>query len=104
MNDLMVLVADKDMEYALKGLFSRPERLGVRSLEADIHIHPEHDPTCALRGVEFLSDFSRRYDHGLLMFDHEGSEQEQKSREEMQEPLNKDLEFREIVQEWFPIG
>jgi len=91
MKDLVVLVADNDLEYALKGLFSRPERLGVRSIEADIHIHPEHDPACALRGVEFLSSFSRLYEHGLLMFDHEGSGQEQQSREAMQEDLNKDL-------------
>ncbi len=28
--DLVVLAADKDMEYALKGLLSRPQALGIR--------------------------------------------------------------------------
>lgn len=89
--DLIVLAADKDLEHALLGLFSQPKRLGVRPIKADIRIHPEHDPACALHGVEFLSSFSPHYEHGLLMFDHEGSGQEKKSREEIQEALNKDL-------------
>ena len=34
--DLVVLAADKDMEYALKGLLSRPQALGIRKIEVDI--------------------------------------------------------------------
>jgi len=30
--DLIVLVADKNMEFGLRGLLSRPEALGIRKL------------------------------------------------------------------------
>lgn len=59
--DLVVLAADKDMEYVLKGLLSRPQALGIRKIEADIRVHPGHDPACAGRGVEYLSNFSEYY-------------------------------------------
>ena len=89
--DLVVLAADKDMEHALKGLFTRPEALDIRPIAADILIHPQHDPACARRGVAFLSNLSERYRYGLLIFDHEGSGREQERTEDLQESLNKDF-------------
>ena len=91
MKDLVVLVADKDMEHTMAGLFSRPEALGIRPIEFDLFIHPEHDPGCALRGVAFLSNFAEQYSHGLLMFDHEGSGRESNRPGHLQESLNEDL-------------
>ena len=87
----MVLAADKDMEYALKGLFTRTEALGIRAIEADILVHPHHDPACAVRGVEFLSNLSEQYGHGLLMFDHEGCGRENIPPEEIQRSLDDDF-------------
>lgn len=89
--DLVVLAADKDMEHALKGLFSRTQSLDIREIAADILVHPQHDPACALRGVEFLSNFAQRYSHALLMFDHEGSGRENISPTELQENLNSEF-------------
>ena len=89
--DLVVLAADKDMEHALKGLFTRPEALDIRSIEADILVHPQHDAACARRGVAFLSNLSGRYRYGLLMFDHEGSGREQDRIEDLQASLNEDF-------------
>ena len=89
--DLVVLAADKDMEHALKGLFTRPEALNIRAIEADILVHPQHDPACARRGVAFLSNLSERYRYGLLMFDHEGSGRERERTEDLQESLNEDF-------------
>ena len=89
--DLVVLAADKDMEHALKGLFRRARALSIRSINADILVHPQHDPACARRGVAFLSNLSERYHYGLLMFDHEGSGREQESIEEIQRSLNEDF-------------
>ncbi len=89
--DLIVLAADKDMEHALKGLFSRPQSLGIRIVTADIIVHPQHDPACALRGVEFLSNFVNKYHHALLMFDHEGCGKEEVSAQELQETLNSEF-------------
>lgn len=89
--DLVALVADNDMAFVLRGLFSRPEALGIRSIKADIQIHPQHDSACAVRGVSALSKLSQLYDYGLLMFDYEGSGQEQLSREELQRSVNEDF-------------
>lgn len=87
--DLVVLAADKNIEYALKGLFTRPQALKIRPITVDIFIHPQRDPGCVQHGVAFLSNFSERYHHGLLMFDYAGSgkEREQQPRE-LQDMLN----------------
>ena len=90
--DLVVLVADKDMEHALKGIFERPKALGIRTIEPEILVEAQHDAACAQRGVPFLSMFSTDYHYGLLMFDHKGSGREQISPQELQEDLN--AEFR----------
>ena len=89
--DLVVLVADRNMEHALKGLFTRPEALGIRPIETDVFTHPQHDPGCATRGVGFLSNFSRRYDYGLLVFDHEGCGRERETPQVLQDSINKEF-------------
>ncbi len=91
MKDLVILAADKDLEFALKGLLDRPEAIGIRAISADIFVEPEHDPACALRGVEFLTHFEAQYQNALLMFDHEGSGKESMTREALQEELNADF-------------
>ena len=70
--DLIVLAADKCMEAAVRGLLSRSEALGIRSVTADIHRHPEKDPGCRIDGVDFLAPFSAKYGNALLMYDFEG--------------------------------
>ncbi len=88
--DLIVLAADKNIEYALKGLFTRPQALDIRPIEADIFIHPQHDPGCTQHGVSFLSNFSKNYHYGLIMFDYEGSGREHRQQpQELQETLNR---------------
>ena len=86
--DLIVLAADKDMEHALKGLLARPASLGIRSIDADILVHPQHDAACARRGVPFLADFSDQYDYGLLMFDYKGSGKENILAMDLQKQIN----------------
>ena len=90
MKDLVILAADKDLEFALRGMLSRPEALGIRPVEAntDIFVEPEHDPACALRGVDFLDNLSGQYNYGLLIFDHEGSGKEATVPQELQKSLN----------------
>ena len=89
--NLVVLAADKDMEQALKGLFERPDALGIRPIMVDIHIYPQRDPGCARHGIEFLSALSQLYDHGLLIFDHEGSGRDDTTPEQLQKSLNEDF-------------
>ena len=88
MKDLVVLAADKNIEYTLRGLFARPQSLGLQPIEVDIFIEPEHDPACALRGVSFLANFSNEYKYALLVFDHEGSGKESVQINELKEGIN----------------
>ena len=76
------------MEHALKGLLSRPQAIGIRSVSRDICVHPQHDPACARRGVSFLSSFSAQYYHGLLIFDHEGSGRETVPSRDLQQEID----------------
>jgi hypothetical protein len=70
--DLVVLVPDKNMEWALHGLLSRPEALRIRSVRFIIRTHLGRDPGCARDGHNFLRPMSRTCHHALIMFDHEG--------------------------------
>ena len=89
--DLVVLAADKDLEHALRGLLARSEALGIRPIAFDVFVHPRHDAACARQGVAFLANLSGRYDHGLLMFDHEGSGKEKQPPQTVQRSLDKEL-------------
>lgn len=89
--DLIVLVADDDMEQALEGLLARPPALGIRAIDAEIRVHPQHDPACARDGVAFLSNFAKTYLHGLLMFDHRGSGKEKIDPLQLQRTLDEEF-------------
>ncbi len=91
MKDLVIVAADKSMQQALTGLLERPEALGIREITMDIYYHPQHDPGCALRGVEFMSDFSDHYHYGLLIFDHEGSGREQIHPQDLETALKEEF-------------
>ncbi len=52
--DLIVLVADKNIEFTIKGLLSRPPALAIREITSYVVPHPERDPGCLLRAPEFL--------------------------------------------------
>ncbi|MCL6448317.1 MAG: hypothetical protein K6U04_09250 [Armatimonadetes bacterium] len=89
--DLTVLVADKDMEYTIKGLLTRPQALGIRQLTCDCFVHPERDPGCLLRGHDFLRPMVNIYAHALVMLDHEGCGQEKVSRKELERQIEERL-------------
>ncbi len=91
MKDLIILAADKDLEFSLRGLLDRPESLGICPVTADIFVAPEHDPACALRGIDFLKAFEGQYRYALLMFDHEGCGKETISVKTLQDDLNSKL-------------
>lgn len=91
MKDILIVVADKNMLQTLKGLLERPEALCIRRIEADIYDHPQRDPACALRGVEFMASYSTQYRHGLLIFDHQGSGKEQTPPQELQMTIDQEF-------------
>ncbi len=82
--DLVVLVADKDMEFALRGILSRHASLKVRELRYEIYSHPEHDPGCRLTSHEFLATFVNQFLRALVILDMEGSGACGQSREELE--------------------
>ncbi len=90
--DLVVLTADKNWMAALKGLFTRPQALGIRPIETETIRHPRKDSGCANEGVAFLSNFSEQYHFGLLIFDYEGCGKEKtNSPRELQDALDEQL-------------
>jgi len=90
--DLVVLVADKNMEHALRGLLDkRTPALGIRRLTYDIHVHPRHDPGCLNEAHELLATSRPSYNHALVLFDKEGCGQEDRSAEALAEQVNNGL-------------
>ncbi len=90
--DLVVLVADRDMRSVVEQVLKRPLSLGVRPVESVVLSESLHDPACATVGVQMLTEYERRFDHAILMFDHEGSGREQESPQEIEASL--DTEFQ----------
>ena len=70
--DLVVLVADKNMEAVMVGLLGRPQSLSIRAISFDVFVHPRRDPGCLTGADDFLRPFSSAYHHALVLFDHEG--------------------------------
>ena len=73
MKDLVLLVADKNAQFALKGALSRPKALGIRPIDFEFRVHPGRDGGTRKSGPEVLALERRRFQHGLLVLDFEGS-------------------------------
>jgi len=89
--DLIALVADSNMESALRGLISRTESLGIQNLNYDVFVHLERDPGCLRKSHDFLRLHQRSYRHALVIFDREGCGSEDKSREELEQRVEAHL-------------
>ena len=72
MKDLVILVADKNMQFALRGALTRPQALGIRPVTHDFRPHMGRDGGARTTGVEVLALERRRFAHALLVFDREG--------------------------------
>ena len=70
--DLVVLVADRNMEAVASGLLSRVPSLNVRPIESVMYVHPEHDPGCRIHCHDFLRPFANLFRNALVMFDQDG--------------------------------
>jgi hypothetical protein len=53
--ELIALVADRNMEFALRGLLSRERSLRASVASYDVFVHPEKDPGCFLKGSAELA-------------------------------------------------
>jgi hypothetical protein len=77
MKDLVLLVADKDMKFALMGLLGWPQALGIRAISFEVLVHAHHDPGCRKDAHNLLRPVSTSFSYALVLFDHEGCGQEQ---------------------------
>jgi hypothetical protein len=71
--DLVVLVADKDMEQAIRQLLQRPASLGISGLTHEVYTHPARDNGCRAASHELLRPLASQYRFALVLFDREGS-------------------------------
>lgn len=81
--DLVVLVGDRNIEYAIKGILTRYQSLKISQPLEDVYVHPGHDPGCFHNSHEFLRNFVNSHKFALVMFDLEGCGQ-QMTREEVE--------------------
>jgi hypothetical protein len=91
-NDLLALVADRNMEAALAGILSRPKSLRTRAIAFDLRVHPRKDPGCCREGVAYLQVFADKYSHAILVFDHEGCGRESSTATELETELEAQLQ------------
>jgi hypothetical protein len=72
MRDLVVLTADKNTQFAVRGGLQRHQALGIRSITFDFRVHAGRDGGARTSGAEVLRVERRRFAHALLVFDYEG--------------------------------
>jgi hypothetical protein len=82
--DLVVLVADANIEFAIRGLLTRYRSLGIRRVSTAVFRHPRRDPGCLRHGHDFLRSYPSRFAHGLVVFDRDGCGDETESRTELE--------------------
>ncbi len=73
MKDLVLLVADNNMRAILQGALSRPKAMGIKPISFDFRVHFGRDGGVRTTGPDVLAPEHRRFNHALLVLDHEGS-------------------------------
>jgi len=73
MQDLVVMAADKNAQFALQGVLNRPEAMGIRRIQFEFRVHVGRDGGARKSGPEMLALERSRFKHGLLVMDFEGS-------------------------------
>jgi hypothetical protein len=91
MQDLVLLVADKNAQFALNGALCRPESLGIRKIEFTFLVHPGRDGGARKSGPEMLRLETRRFQHAVLLFDLEGSGAESSDARLLEQQLDSQL-------------
>jgi hypothetical protein len=89
--DLVILVADRNMEAAISGIISRNNSLGIRRISYKVYPHVHRDPGCRLEGHLFLRPYAQSYSYAIVMFDREGCGQDHLSRDELEAGVEQNL-------------
>jgi len=85
--DLVILAADKQMEYALRGILGRDQSLGIRQLQVEYIPHPNKDPGCRSVAEKFLRPFHQDFAHALVIFDHHGAGRPDSAADELEKEV-----------------
>ena len=88
--DLLILVADRDMEYAIRGLLALPQRLRTGPYSYDVRRHPRRDAGCRTQAAEYLRPFVQGFRYAMVIFDLDGSGSHE-SREDTQRKVERRL-------------
>ena len=72
MVDLLVVVADKNMQFGVSGGLNRADALGIRSISAEFIVHPNKDGGMRKDGPELAALRRKRATHSVLLLDYEG--------------------------------
>lgn len=89
--DLMVIVADGDMESVIRSLLSRPQAIGIRSLSFDVKRHLQRDAGCRTDSHTYLRLWMNSFNYAMVVFDREGSGGEQMPREQLEATVESNL-------------
>jgi len=92
MKDLVVLVADRNIEHALRGLLGRSGALGIHEIDYDLFVHPRRDPGCLKESQDFLRPLHSEYRYAMVVFDHDGCGQENENPAALSERTKHGLE------------
>lgn len=89
--DVIIVVADVCIKAAVDGLLDRPRDLGIRPIRHSTEVHIQRDPGCYRHGPDHLADRRPLFDHGLVMFDHQGCGREKLKRERIEQDVERRL-------------
>jgi hypothetical protein len=92
MQDLVVLVADKNMQFALQGALARPHALGIRPVTHEFRSHMGRDGGVRTTGADVLARESTRFEHALMLLDFEGCGQEDGDPLQLEFELDRQLQ------------
>ena len=92
MKDLLLLVPDKNTQFALKGALTRHDALGIHRIEFDFLVHSGRDGGVRSSGANLAALKRNQFRHLLMIFDHEGSGAESKPASELIRDLEKQLD------------
>jgi hypothetical protein len=91
--ELLVLTADKNTQFAIEGLLSRHAALGIRPIhDVKILVHPRRDPAVFRESHDFLRPFQSLARYCLVVFALERSGGKNRSREELEEAVQSNLD------------
>lgn len=89
--DLVILAADKQMEFALNAALARPDAIGIRPVSLQFRVHSDRDAGVRTTGAAMLALERARFNHALLVLDFEGSGASESNAVELEARLQEQL-------------